>query len=40
VIEVLALETWALGFLQEASGPLIRSSYNADEALRAAQGRR
>jgi lipoic acid synthetase len=33
--DALALEARALGFRHVASGPLVRSSFHADEALRA-----
>jgi len=37
--DLLAEEGRALGFLHVASGPLIRSSYNAEETLQAARSR-
>jgi len=37
--DALAGEARALGFLHVASGPLVRSSYNAEEMLRAARSR-
>jgi lipoic acid synthetase len=37
--DLLAEEARALGFLHVASGPLIRSSYNAEETLQAARSR-
>jgi lipoic acid synthetase len=37
--DALAEQARALGFLHVASGPLVRSSYNAEETLRAARSR-
>ncbi len=38
--EALAAAAWGLGFAEVASGPLVRSSYNAEESLRAIRAAR